>query len=69
MGNRGVLGLERLSRAQQREFWRLAARGKGRRRRRAKLSKGEAEGEHAPTTEAPKSPASTQHERGAGSGA
>ena len=28
MGNRGVLGLERLSRAQQREFWRLAARGK-----------------------------------------
>ena len=47
MGNRGVLGLERLSREQQREFWRLAARGKEGDDGEAKLSKGEAEGEHA----------------------
>ena len=46
MGNRGVLGLERLSREQQREFWRLAARGKEGDDGEAKLSKGEAEGEH-----------------------
>ena len=47
MGNHGVLGLERLSREQQREFWRLAARGKEGDDGEAKLSKGEAEGEHA----------------------
>ena len=52
MGNRGVLGLERLSPAQQREFWRLAARGKsapdddeGDDGETEKLSKKEAEGE------------------------
>ena len=51
MGNRGVLGLERLSRAQQREFWRLAARGKSAPEEaedeEAKLSKEEAKGEDA----------------------
>ena len=51
MGNRGVLGLERLSRAQQREFWRLAARGKSAPEEaedeEAKLSKEKAKGEDA----------------------
>ena len=49
MGNRGVLGLERLSREQQREFWRLAARTgeSAREEGEAKLSKEEAKGEHA----------------------